>query len=256
MGVIKDLSNTRYHSMDGISSSAVKTVYKKSLAHWRGQKQKQSSAFNLGSAVHALLLEEDKDLVVKGPKTKTSKAFKELEKELQEDQILLSEAEYYMAHKMAKSALENNKCGKALRHKDRVNEVSIFERCPRSGLELKTRPDLMITEEGAVYDVKTTIDASPSGFSKECFKYAYDIQAAFYKYVIELAGIEVKEFSFIACEKSSPYVSHMHVVSSDLLNNATKRMHDTLDQIAFADLSLDYGTGWGNYSVIDLPKWL
>ena len=75
MGVIKDMSNERYHSMNGISSSTVKTVYKKSLAHWKGQKHKNSTAFNLGTAVHALLLEENRDLVVKGPKTKTSKAF-------------------------------------------------------------------------------------------------------------------------------------------------------------------------------------
>ena len=73
MGVIKDMSNERYHSMSGIGSSTVKTVYKKSLAHWKGQKYKSSTAFNLGKAVNDLLLEEDKDLVVKGPKTKTSK---------------------------------------------------------------------------------------------------------------------------------------------------------------------------------------
>ena len=75
-----------------------------------------------------------------------------------------------MAHRMAKSALDHPECSKVLRHKDRMNEVSIFAKCKRTGLELKTRPDLMITEDGAVYDVKTTVDASPVGFSKECFK--------------------------------------------------------------------------------------
>ena len=256
MGVIKDMSNERYHSMNGISSSTVKTVYKKSLAHWKGQKHKNSTAFNLGTAVHALLLEEHRDLVVKGPKTKTSKAFKELEETLVEDQVLLNEVEYHMAHRMAKSALDHPECNKVLRHKDRMNEVSIFAKCKRTGLELKTRPDLMIAEDGAVYDVKTTVDASPVGFSKECFKYAYDIQAAFYKYVIELAGFNVNSFSFITCEKSSPYVAHMHVITPELMESATQRMHDTIDQIAFADQSLDYGTGWGSYTFIELPKWL
>ena len=145
--------------MNGISSSTVKTVYKKSLAHWKGQKNKNSTAFNLGTAVHALLLEEHRDLVVKGPKTKTSKAFKKLEESLTEDQVLLNEVEYHMAHRMAKSALDHSECGKVLRHKDRMTEVSIFVKCERTGLELKTRPDLMITADGAVYDVKTTLDA-------------------------------------------------------------------------------------------------
>ena len=50
--------------------------------------------------------------------------------------------------------------------------------------------------------------------------------------------------------------AHMHVVTPELMENATQRMHDTLDQIAFADQSLDYGTGWGSYTFIELPKWL
>jgi hypothetical protein len=66
----------------------------------------------------------------------------------------------------------------------------------------------------------------------------------------------VKEFSFITCEKSSPYVAHMHVVTPELMESATQRMHDTIDQIAFADQSLEYGTGWGSYTFIELPKWL
>ena len=254
MGLVKNMSNKRYHSMSGISSTSVKTVYKKSLAHWKGEKRKTSAAFNLGSAVHALLLEEDRDLVVKGPKTKTSKAFKELEENLEEDQVLLNEVEYHMAHRMAKSALENSECKKALRHKDRMNEVSIFEKCERTRQGVKTRLDLLV--EDTIYDVKTTIDASPVGFSKECFKYAYDIQAAFYKYVAELSGIEVKEFCFIAIEKSSPYVAHMHVVSPELMESATERMHSTLDTIAFADHEEVYGTGWGSYTFIELPRWL
>ena len=66
----EDMSNEEYHSIDGISSSAVKAVYKKSLAHWKGQKIVQSAAFAMGNAVHANLLEKDKNLVIKGPKTK------------------------------------------------------------------------------------------------------------------------------------------------------------------------------------------
>ena len=74
MKKIKDMSNEEYHSIDGISSSAVKAVYKKSLAHWKGQKIFNSAAFAMGNAVHANLLEADKNLVIKGPKTKASKA--------------------------------------------------------------------------------------------------------------------------------------------------------------------------------------
>ena len=94
MGIVTGMSNEVYHSTSGISSTAVKSVYKKSLAHWKGEKRVQSAAFAMGTAVHALLLEEDRELVIKGPKTKKSKAFEEMQSSLQQDQVLLTEVEY------------------------------------------------------------------------------------------------------------------------------------------------------------------
>ena len=256
MGIVKNMSNSVYHSTSGISSSAVKSVNKKSLAHWKGEKRTQTAAFTMGTAVHALLLEEDKNLVHKGPKTRRSKTFAEQEENLKEDEVLLTEVEYFTAKKIANSTLANKDCEKFLRHKDRENEVSIFAECPKTGLMLKTRPDLLIQSEKTVFDVKTTQDASPMGFSNECFRYAYDIQSAFYLYVCQLAGLDVSEFKFLAVEKTAPYVSHVHVVSEDLLASATKRMHSTLALIASAQDQETYDTGWGDYSIIELPKWL
>ena len=76
---------------------------------------------------------------------------------------------------------------------------------------LKTRPDLMLESEQTVFDVKTTQDASPKGFLKECIKYGYFLQGAHYVYTCKLAGYDVKKFSFIACEKTAPYVSHLQL---------------------------------------------
>ena len=255
MGIIENMSNEEYHSQGGISSTAVKTVFKKSLAHWKGEKRKQTTAFSMGSAVHALLLEEDRDLVIKGPKTRVSKAFKELEAEAGPDQVVLTEVEYHVANRMAVETLKNKVCHAALRHKDRRNEVSIFAECERTGLVIKARPDLYIASDGAVYDVKTTQDASPQGFASECWKYSYDIQAAYYLYVCRMAGIDVNHFKFIAVEKSAPYSSHMHVVSAGLLMSATEKMHKTLAIIKEATDKQDFGTGWGEYSILELPKW-
>ena len=64
--------------MDGISSVLLRQCIKKSLAHWKGQKTVQSAAFAMGNAVHANLLEGEKNLVIKGPKTKTSAALRGL----------------------------------------------------------------------------------------------------------------------------------------------------------------------------------
>ena len=255
MGIIEGMYNEVYHATAGISSSAVKAVYKKSLAHWKGEKRSQTAAFTMGTAIHSLLLEEDRDLVVKGPKTKASAAFKTMKEDLLEDQVLLTEVEYNVAHRVAKGALDNPTCKAALRRKDRRNEVSIFAKDPRSGLVLKTRPDLMIESEQTVYDVKSTQDASPQGFASECSKYAYFIQGAFYVYVCKLAGLDIKEFNFIACEKTAPYVSHMHVLGPEAMEWATEHMHKTLAVMALANVKEEFGTGWGDYSILEKPRW-
>ena len=256
MGLVVGMSNEEYHAQAGISSTAVKTVYKKSLAHWKGAKRSKSTAFAMGSAVHAILLEPERDLVVKGPKTRKSKIFGEMEEGLLEDQILLTEVEYHVANRIAKGTTDNPTCKAILQHPDRQNEVSIFAECERTGLTIKTRPDCMIVSENSVYDVKTTIDASPFGFARETQKYGYDIQGAFYVYTLQMAGIDIKEFSFIACEKSAPYVSHLHVIGPELLASATERMHRTLAIIANANKQEDFGTNWGDYTILELPKWL
>lgn len=71
------LSNAEYHAMDAISSSDVKMVHSKSLAHWKAKVYKSSVAFDLGTAVHALCLEAEKNLVMRGPETRRGKAWSE-----------------------------------------------------------------------------------------------------------------------------------------------------------------------------------
>ena len=256
MKKIENMSNEEYHSVDGISSSAVKAVYKKSLAHWKGQKISQSAAFAMGNAVHANLLEKEKNLVVKGPKTKASAAFKTMKENLTEDQVLLTEVEFNVANCITRGALNNPVCADALNHPDRVNEISIFVEDPVSGLTLKTRPDLMIEANNTVYDVKTTQDASPKGFLSECVKYGYFIQGAHYVYTCKLAGYDVKDFAFIACEKAAPFLSHLHLMGPEVMAWANIQLHKTLAVIARAEKDVDYGTGWGDYTIMEKPSWL
>jgi exodeoxyribonuclease VIII len=257
INISTDMSNNEYHSKGGISSSAVKSVFKKSLAHWKGQKiNPNNPAFAMGTAVHANLLEKQRNLVVKGPKTKTSVAFKDMKENLKEDQVLLTEVEFNVANCITKGALANPVCAAALNHPVRVNEISIFAEDPISGLTLKTRPDLMIESENTVYDVKTTQDASPRGFLNECVKYGYFLQGAHYVYTCQLAGYDVTEFSFISCEKSAPFISHMHVMGPEIMEWATEKLHKTLAVIAQAESTVDYGTGWGDFTLIEKPAWL
>ena len=250
-GIVYDMSNEEYHRQVGYSSTAIKTVCKQSLAHYMAQKPLgDSPAFALGSAVHATLLEPERDLVTKGPKTRASKLFKDLYNNREDDQVVLTEVEYYVHHKMCQSALKNDTCNKILTDSRRVTESSIFVTDKVTGLNLKTRPDLYIPETGQLFDIKTTIDASPTGFAEQVGKYAYHIQAAFYVLTCKKAGLKAKEFNFIAVEKTAPYITHLHKVSPELLKEATEQVEETLAHIAEANKSGVFDTGWGDYSTL------
>ena len=54
------MSNAEYHATDAISSSDVKMVYGKSLAHWKAKVYKSSTVFDVGTAVHSMVLEDGK----------------------------------------------------------------------------------------------------------------------------------------------------------------------------------------------------
>ena len=68
--------------------------------------------------------------------------------------------------------------------------------------------------------------------------------------------MDVTEFNFIACEKSAPYIAHVHVMGPEIMEWATDKLHKTLAIIAKAEDAMEYDTGWGDYTIIEKPKWL
>ena len=90
-----DLDNSAYHALDGISASDVKIVHSKSIAHWRSKKYKDSPTLDIGSAIHAEILEPDEMLVVRGPETRRGKAWTEAKEEADsQGKILLTEGDH------------------------------------------------------------------------------------------------------------------------------------------------------------------
>jgi hypothetical protein len=77
-------------------------VASKSLAHWKAKVYKASPAFALGSAVHALVLEPEKSLVLRGPEDRRGNKWKEAQLAADLDgKILLTEADFDLAEKIA-----------------------------------------------------------------------------------------------------------------------------------------------------------
>lgn len=246
-----------------ISSSDVKTVYGKSLLHWVGQEYKESPTLEMGKAVHSLILEYEKQAVVRGPSDRRGNKWKEAKQQAeQKGKILLTERDYDTALEIAESALFNSEFLRSkISNKNFISEASIFTRCKKTGMLIKCRPDGLIIPEsdkgkGEILDIKTTHDASPNGFQRELRKYNYDLQIAFYMHTMRCASLPCSEMYLVAIEKTPPYAVGVHVLSEIYIKHAEKRMIQTLEKMKHAEVSQDFSTGWPEINQVHLPAWL
>lgn len=252
-----DLTNEEYHKLDAVSSSDVKTVVSSSVWHWHNKgKFEPTPAMQIGTGVHDIALEGGKN-TIRGPENRRGNAWKEAESKANETgALLLTEKDYDIAQAAAEALYADPACAKQLTCEDKKIEYSLLATCPKTGLELRCRPDLYNPNDMVMSDVKKTITASPNGFVREIYKYRYDVQAAFYKYVSELCGWKVQHFAFLAVEGSHPHVAHMHVMGMEAMEIGHKDMMTALEQIAEAKQSQKYETGWGRFTMIHPPSWI
>ena len=251
-----DMTNEQYHAHEAISSSDVKAVHSTSAYHWLYKTYKRSAAFDLGTAVHALILEPHADLIVRGPEDRRGNKWKEEAAAAEMNgQLLLTEADYDKSRAIA-DAVISTPVGQTMQSERTINEASIFATCSHTGLQIKTRPDSYWQERGIIYDVKTTQDASPIGLGREVVKYNYALQAAFYLHVCREAGLPAKQFVFAAVEKEPPYATCVHMLSDDYIAWGHSQMLGAMEQIKTAQDSGEYNTGWPALNILDLPRWM
>lgn len=249
-----DLTNEQYHAHHAISSSDVKAVLTSSIWHWKNKVNRETAAMQRGTAVHDFALEGGAN-TMRGPETRRGNAWKDALDEAG-DKMLLPEKEYDEAYDIAQALLADKTCAKQLTCSDAKKEHSIFATCPHTGLELRCRPDLYNPTDMVMSDVKTTTDASPTGFLREVYKYRYDVQAATYKYISEIAGWKVTHFAFLAVETSAPYAAHMHVMSQEAMEIGRRDMMLSLQKIAEAKAKDDYSLDWGRFTMVHPPSWV
>ena len=254
--MIRDMPNGEYHSHPSISSSDVKLVASKSLAHWKAKVYKDSSAFALGSAAHAMVLEPEKKLVIRGPEDRRGNKWKadKLAADL-EGKILLTEGDYDLAEKIAEATISHPAVARYLADPSFVAEASFFATDEITGANIKCRPDGYLQSSGVVFDIKTTRDASPGGFPREIRSYNYDMQAAFYLRCMRAAGYDAKAFIFVAVEKEAPHAVCLHQLTEEYLLAADMRVTYALSDIVRAETFGDFTSGWPLINDVHLPRW-
>ena len=261
-GIHADISNEDYHAakviegLPAVSSSFVEAWYKTTPYHATADlPEKQSTAFDIGTAVHGWALEGV--VPIKGTERRAGKEWQAAkDKAAEENTVALNIADYEKVEQCVEALYNNPHIKLLLEHKKRVCEASVFVKHEK--LCLKARPDLYIQSKGIIADIKTTQSANPYEFEQRTMdKFGYTIQAAFYWKVMQLAQLPMKRFLFINVEKEPPFATSIVEVGEKLIEYGTEVVNRTLAEIQVAQTQQDYSTGWPPVHVAnDLPGWI
>ena len=223
--IYKDIPNEDYHAGVGISSSYIRR-FGQSQLHAIEHKQESSPNLKFGTASHALLVEGqeafDKEVkVITG--SPYTKAYKEEKAEYEEQGfIVLKESEAEIIHNMKDSMVYEGNA--YLNAKGKIAEASIY--WYEDDVLCKCRPDMLcppLKEPNSdnkivIVDYKTTVSCEPFAFNKSVKKYGYDMQAAWYRRGLLMAGYDVEDFVFIAQEKVHPYASKVFRITKEQID--------------------------------------
>lgn len=232
-GIFPGVSSAVYHHplCPGFSFSSINEAVR-SATHWLLSSKWETPAMKLGTAFHTLALEPEK-MTEQYPEGSLSKDTQE---------TIAGMLEALKAHKAYDVIF-----GPSL---ERMVEVTVFAKCPVTGLLRKVRPDVLILKR-ALIDLKTTGADGIDDFGKRADTYHYEAQTAYYLDTCELAGLILPENYQWAIRRLKPYDVTVFSYDESYLNAGRMRYWLGLENIA--DL-LKANQSFENKEVIRLSK--
>lgn len=251
-GWYPDLSNEEYHKSFGYSSSSLKFLNEKTMAHLLYQQSvasQETEALVKGQVLHCLTLEPhlfDQEFAVK-PEGLTKPSIRQINAKKPSDASILQIAAWNKwieelgdrtsvpaemldsAKAMAKRIREHPKAGPIVTFEETVAEQSIFywynpedwDENHDYRIMCKVRPDLILPGHDVLFDLKSTRDASYSEFMKQALKLGYHISGAMYldganrckEFLRHCGVVAFTRFVWIVVENFPPYEVAMYELS-------------------------------------------
>ena len=211
------LSKAEFISAHGLMNILRSPFHYKKLLE---RTEKPSKSMIIGSAFHSLLLEPDvydeHYIIFRKPepeKTMGAKVNKEALAEITVDnphKTILTEDDANEIFKMVAEVKKVKGARDLLELKGNVEESVYLE---VDKIKIKIRPD-KYCKDGILIDVKTTKNAHPDSFRRDCLTYHYDLQFAFYVDMLcKITGTEFKDVFIIAVENSYPHACQVYSCS-------------------------------------------
>ena len=253
-----------YYEHPGINHSTLK-AFAKGAAHVKHQIEVgtvETDAMRLGTLAHLHVLEPElvDDMVVVAPEiNRSTQAGKEknaaFEKE-SKGKIIATKDQDATARSIAKAVREHPAVQPLMGDDDYDAEVECFWVDEFFGIECNAKID-GVRSDGMIFDLKTTQDASPSGFNRAIFNMHYHTQAAWYMHGLARAGLGMMPsgFTFIAVEKTAPFEVSVIRMTPEALKIGSRLVHSWLSDYYNRSRS---GNWISNPQIVDVevPGWI
>lgn len=270
--VVRGMPESVYFATDALSQSAMKAWARSIEDGVYGHEfdSDKSRAATVGSAVHCRLLDGDAAFNARymtggpiNPRTekmygRETKKFSDWLDEQPDGLVYLTESEYESVCLMVESVRRDRFASGLAAMPGGERELSLFWTETIDGVEIrcKARIDWFNPQVGVV-DLKTTNDVSYDGFARSVVKFAWHLQAFWYRRAIEKTGLapDGMSWGWLVVQNTAPYrIALYHpsdeiigtgkVVASDAIKNYVRHKRD--------GITFEQQTGFRS---IDIPKW-
>ena len=265
--LIHPITRLEYTELDGMNWSVLKHAISSPAKALDAMTRERASSDRLilGSAIHCLVLEGEQafgnQYAVMPKIDRRTKAGKEEYENFvarSRGKDIVKEADMptirsvydsVRAHPSRREVLGTGRPEAALQWKE-----------PNSGLQCKALLDFvpLSSDPGnPIVDLKTTRDASPSGFCREIARYMYHGQAAFYSAGLSIVeGLPRRDVVLVAVEIEPPYCVGFYRLSQEAMDSGERLFETAIDRwlgaSATDDFKPHYTDGIENLSI---PSW-
>lgn len=252
-------SHEEYNAREGVRASILKEILR-SPAHAREMMRnpkEPTAAMELGTAVHSAILEPHEfEKYIVAPKfdkrTKEGKAAAADFESSNPGRTMIDQEKYSVlegcvksvyAHKAASALLSQGKCEQTVHWKD-----GDFD------LMCKARPDFYV--DGLCVDVKTTQDASPSGFARQVANLRYHLQAFHYlRGITAITGLVHDTFRVIAIETKAPFACAVYELDFGTMEKAEQEWKKAMSIYAQCTSLNEWPAYSDEIQSLGIPAW-
>lgn len=261
-GWYPDMSNEEYHGSFGYSSSNLKVLLEKTMAHLNykmAQQNEYTEATLKGQVLHTLAMEPhlfDKEFAIQPAELKRPTAIQINAKRPSDstlaqiedwnqwqdslgDRTAVPEHVYEHAEAMAKKVRAHPFAGKLL--ESGIAEQSVFywynpedwDENNDYRIMCKVRTDWIMKGHNCIFDLKSTRDAAFTPFMRQARKLGYHVSAAMYldganrnkEFLAHCRTLALNKFAWIVVENEPPYEVAIYEMSPEDRDFGLQRYH-------------------------------